>query len=44
MEVLCKWSVPPSDVAGLPLINFNVSQLILPFGLAECSGFVVVYW
>lgn len=38
----------PSDVAGLfllqPLINSSVSRFIWPFGLAECSGFVGVYW
>lgn len=48
VEVFCKWLMPHSDVAGLlllqPLINSKASQLIWPFGLAECSGFVAVYW
>lgn len=40
--------MPRSDVAKLlllqPLINSSASQLIWPFGLAECGGFVDVYW
>ena len=47
VEVFCKWLMPHSDVAGLllpPLINSKASQLIWPFGLADCSGFVDVYW